>query len=96
MNVSNYQGTAGDSLSIHHSGMMFSTNDEDNDITSSINCAHKYKGAWWYGLCFNSNLNGFNTGNDATYIGAMSWRTFGGHYHPLKSVYMAIRPMNAD
>ena len=46
----------GDSLS-GHVGQKFSTPDQDNDV-NSYSCAVRYKGAWWYGNCLNSNLNG--------------------------------------
>ncbi|XP_061176951.1 ficolin-1-like [Saccostrea echinata] len=57
LTVSGYNGTAGDSLIDWHNGMKFSTKDQDNDM-SSVNCATKYHGAWWYNACYQSNLNG--------------------------------------
>ena len=42
--VSNYSGTAKDSLA-YHTGMSFSTKDRDNDMISS-HCAVSYTGAW--------------------------------------------------
>ena len=38
-------------------GQMFTTKDQDNDA-SSTNCAENHHGAWWYGDCLQSNLNG--------------------------------------
>jgi len=43
----------------HHNGMMFSTRDKDQDNYDE-NCAEIFMGAWWYGSCHDSNLNGYN------------------------------------
>ncbi|RUS74677.1 hypothetical protein EGW08_017557, partial [Elysia chlorotica] len=56
LHVESYSGFGGDSMS-RHDGWPFSTYDVDND-NSTINCAEKYHGAWWYYKCFNANLNG--------------------------------------
>ncbi|GFR89212.1 fibrinogen-related protein 2 [Elysia marginata] len=57
LTVESYSGTAGDSLSLHND-MEFSTRDRDNDKSDTGSCARRYKGAWWYKFCYNSNLNG--------------------------------------
>ena len=43
---------------IRYNHMPFSTKDRDNDGASSFDCATNYHGAWWYGSCLYSNLNG--------------------------------------
>ncbi|XP_073830215.1 angiopoietin-related protein 6-like [Musca autumnalis] len=50
-----YSGDAGDALRIHH-GKNFSTFDQWNDTIE--NCAIRWKGAWWYGACYESHLTG--------------------------------------
>jgi ficolin len=45
-----------DSLS-YHNGLPWTSLDWDTD-SCSCNCAQVYTGAWWYGACHNSNLNG--------------------------------------
>ncbi|XP_045187762.2 techylectin-5A-like [Mercenaria mercenaria] len=57
LTVSGYSGDAGDDFS-SHSGMMFTTEDEDNDIAENTNCAKYYNGGWWFSNCHNANLNG--------------------------------------
>ncbi|CAG5126900.1 unnamed protein product [Candidula unifasciata] len=54
--ISGYSGNVYDSLSFHN-GNKFSTFDRDNDRWAD-NCARLYHGAWWYGDCYHSNLNG--------------------------------------
>ncbi|XP_045177084.2 ryncolin-1-like [Mercenaria mercenaria] len=72
LHVSGHSGSASDSLLAIHNGMMFSTFDQDNDIHTSINCADRYGGGWWYANCHHSNLNGYY-GDQPQYYG-MTWR----------------------
>ena len=52
------RSTLADSLTYPHKGKKFTTKDRDNDGNSKTNCAQKWSGGWWYGNCFNVNLNG--------------------------------------
>ena len=75
--------------------MKFTTRDNDND-NDGENCATQYTGAWWYHMCLESNLNGLNYGPSES-VGegkGVIWGNFGGYGISLKSVQMAIRPMN--
>lgn len=76
--------------------MKFSTPDQDNDTGSGRNCAAEYMGAWWYKSCHDTHLNGLNYGPSETVKSSAGivWGRFGGHSISLKSVQMAIRPMN--
>ena len=55
LNATPFQPIIGKSLPSR--GTKFSTLDRDND-TWRNNCAERFKGAWWYTACLNSNLNG--------------------------------------
>jgi len=56
LQVGEYNGTAGDSMAIAD-GMKFTTNDRDNDIRSSHNCAVQFGGGFWFDSCFYAGLN---------------------------------------
>ncbi|XP_045176020.2 microfibril-associated glycoprotein 4-like [Mercenaria mercenaria] len=86
LTVDGYSGNAGDSLA-HHNGRPFSTKDRDNDNYSG-HCAQAYTGAWWYGKCHDSNLNGKY---GATAAKGPVWETFKGNEGPLKITEMKIR-----
>ena len=43
--------------SVPHNGMKFSTPDNDNDQSSSRNCAGEDKRGWWYNNCRLININ---------------------------------------
>ena len=86
-------GTAGDSLS-YHRGYPFSTKDQDNDSKSSGNCAVQFKGAWWYGNCHHSNLNGlYHDGKHSSYADGVNWYRWKGNYYSAKRAEMKIRPV---
>ncbi|XP_017465768.1 PREDICTED: ryncolin-1-like [Rhagoletis zephyria] len=55
--LGNYTGNARHGLR-YHKGSKFSTFDRDNDANPGINCAERWRGAWWYTECYMSNLNG--------------------------------------
>ncbi|XP_075166251.1 ficolin-2-like [Haematobia irritans] len=82
-----YVGTAGDSLK-GHIGLKFTTKDQDNDNYES-NCAQSFMGAWWYGACHSSNLNGHY--GDAKHGRGVNWYSFSGHYNSLTFSKMMIR-----
>ena len=82
-------GNATDKLTKHHNGCSFSTKDHDNDV-STTNCAADVliRGAWWFGDCKTSNLNGvYRNGADD---GTMVW----GAMRPIKEAEMKIRPVD--
>ena len=79
-------GNATDRLT-YHNGHKFSTKDQDNDV-SSANCAQNVKGAWWYGDCKQSNLNGvYRNGADS---GTLVWVVS----RSVKRAEMKIRPID--
>lgn len=57
LSIDGHSGNASDSLK-QHNNMKFSTHDNDNDRYHG-NCARSDIGAWWYHLCYDSNLNGY-------------------------------------
>ncbi|XP_055542065.1 microfibril-associated glycoprotein 4-like [Wyeomyia smithii] len=86
-----YGGTAGDSLS-DAVKMKFSTLDSDNDSHATDNCAVLFQGAWWYGACHSSNLNGlYMRGKVDVFATMMCWKEFKGYHYGLKRSQMLIR-----
>jgi len=95
LRLGTYSGTAGDSLSSHR-GMAFSTKDRDNDASSGSSCSTSYKGAWWYGSCHRSNLNGrYLKGKHSSYADGVNWYSWKGYYYSVKRAEMKIKPVKA-
>ncbi|KAK5893106.1 hypothetical protein CgunFtcFv8_006010 [Champsocephalus gunnari] len=98
IHVSGYTGDAGDSLTMAHNGMKFSTFDKDND-KSEGSCAEMYGGGWWYNDCQAANLNGvyykgaYEPKKTAPYgvANGVVWETFKPTNYSLKKVKMFIR-----
>ncbi|XP_063283627.1 ficolin-1-like [Pelobates fuscus] len=95
LSIGSYSGgTAGDSLG-YHNNRAFMTRDRDMDVNSA-NCATKFKGAWWYGSCHNSNLNGlYLRGTYTSYADGVIWETGKGDYYSYKISEMKFRPVTA-
>ncbi|EDO44275.1 predicted protein, partial [Nematostella vectensis] len=92
VSVGTYSGTAGDSLS-SHKGLYFSTRDRDNDENNNLSCAVNFEGAWWYGGCFESHLNGryHVSSSNALYHGII-WRHWHEYEYSLKKSEIKVRP----
>jgi len=86
-------GGIGNSLR-YHSGRPFSTYDRDNDAWAN-NCASYFHGAWWYGACHHSNLNGKYYGypgkHPNNYADGADWLTFRGHFESSQRVSMKFK-----
>ncbi|KAJ8307937.1 hypothetical protein KUTeg_014514 [Tegillarca granosa] len=89
LSVGGYTGTAGDCLK-YHNGRKFTTKDKDNDSRKSGNCSVMKKGAWWYGDCYYSNLNGIYM-NNVTDGKSINWYYFHNSHMSLKKSEMKIK-----
>jgi len=77
---------------MHQSGRPFSTKDRDNDEGDG-SCAQRFHGAWWYGACHQSNLNGaYLGGSHTSYADGVEWAVWHGDYYSLKKVTMKLKP----
>uniref|UniRef100_A0A8C6U3K4 Microfibril associated protein 4 n=1 Tax=Neogobius melanostomus TaxID=47308 RepID=A0A8C6U3K4_9GOBI len=88
-------GGAGDSLTLLHNNMKFSTFDKDQDLSTTRNCAKVFLGASWFRDCHNANLNGvYRWGADSTiYAVGVVWFSWKGHDYSLKSISFKTRPV---
>jgi hypothetical protein len=77
----------------YHDGFKFSTLDQDNDIRIDGNCAVTWHGAWWYGNCHYSNLNGEYGGPGVTGTRYNIWYYWKNKEEPLKRTTMMVRPI---
>ena len=93
LHVSEFSGTAGDSMASHN-GMMFSTHDHDNDVDADRSCAQIYLGSWWYRNCHLVTLNGRY--DDGTSGVGINWYTRRGHIYSLKETSMKLRPRRGN
>ena len=91
LNIGEFSGTAGDSMSVHN-GMKFSATDRygaDNDLFY-LSCARRFRGPWWYNACHTSHLNG-RYGDNACGKG-INWMTWKGYQYSLKESSMKVKP----
>lgn len=87
MHVGGFSGNCGDSF-LYHGGRQFATKDRD----SNSSCAQSYSGAWWYGTCHASNLNGlYLSGYHDTYADGINWSACWGYNYSMKSVVMQVK-----
>ncbi|KAJ8011201.1 hypothetical protein DPEC_G00055710 [Dallia pectoralis] len=57
IHLSQASGDMPDALS-NHTGMMFSTKDQDNNNLEGTHCTNTHTGGWWFNACGETNLNG--------------------------------------
>ncbi|XP_020908476.1 techylectin-5B-like [Exaiptasia diaphana] len=86
LSLGSFSGTAGDSLS-YHRNRPFTTKDSDGN-----HCAVTYKGAWWYGGCHHSNLNGLYLNGSHSTKG-INWFHWKRNRYSVKKAVMKIRPV---
>ena len=96
LTIGGAKGSAGKDGMAGHSGMHFSTYDQDNDKWGK-SCAYAYQGGWWYNACYRTNPNGPH--NTPSWAGVSQshakilWHD-GTAWQELSSVEMKIRAKN--
>ncbi|XP_063447287.1 angiopoietin-related protein 7-like [Mytilus trossulus] len=91
LTIGGYSGTAGDAMA-YNNGMLFSTKEKRNT------CARQTVGAWWYGSCTYSNLNGEylrgKTSSDKNHHRGVTWYYWKNRWnYSLKKSEMMIRKL---
>ncbi|XP_069472853.1 fibrinogen-like protein 1-like protein [Ambystoma mexicanum] len=88
LRLGTYHGDAGDSLTNMatknmHDNMKFSTHDQDNDRSTSSECADLHGGGWWYDSCYDAQLNRKN---------GIHWHTLCNHN--CRSSLILVKPIH--
>nr|XP_039256652.1 ficolin-1-like [Styela clava] len=94
LTLGEYSGNAGDALgNVQHRNMPFTTKDADHDTHNWGNCAQLFHGAFWYGTCHSTNLNGLyiHGGNNTRRGVGVTWYQWRGNFYSLKFAEMKMR-----
>lgn len=74
--------------------MMFSTKDQDNDISDSEDCANTFRAGWWYSNCHCANPNGkYLAGNNAHFGVGITYEAWRGQLYSLKSTQFMVKQL---
>lgn len=74
--------------------MMFSTKDNNNDISISKDCANKYRAGWWYSHCHCANPNGeYLAGNNTQLAVGITYEAWWGQLYSLKSTKLMVKQL---
>ncbi|XP_035826637.1 fibrinogen C domain-containing protein 1-A-like [Aplysia californica] len=88
--ISGYSGNTSDQMR-YNNGQAFTTKDRDNDAYSSLNCASRFHGAWWYNNCAYVNLNGAWVSEELDR--GLFWFSVTGYGNSVTFSEMKIRPL---
>jgi ficolin len=56
------------------------------------NCAVRFKGAWWYSICHEVNLNGlYHDGDHASFADGVNWKAWKGYYYSIQFTDIKVR-----